>query len=116
MVYFAGFLPIKFINLEGVYFYLSCTLSLTLFFWNNSTMFLISYFMLYKSDELHYQCLQYGYWQRITFSKNEMNFIATIKPYQAGRKYKKNSLVSCAGTYYKGIEESNSYNPNETLP
>jgi hypothetical protein len=88
-----------------------CTLSLTLFFWNNSTIFLIAHLILYKSGEFHYQCLQYGYWQRIT-----PNTRIDSEPYQTGKKYKKNIVVTLGDTYYKGIEEKNSYRPDESLP
>ena len=124
VAYFVGFLPVKFIMQEEVQFDPYCTLLLTVFFWINSSIFLMSHFMLYKSGELHYQSLQYGSWKRLTLSDIEKqygphpalqkSFVST--PYQTGTKYKKHTIVEYAGMYYESLEANNICKPGELLP
>lgn len=124
VAYFVGFLPVKFIVQEEIQFDPYCTLSLTLFFWVNSSIFLISHFMFFKSGELHHQALQYGSWKKLTLADLEKqygphpgmqkSFVPT--QFQQGTKYKKRSVVEYAGIYYESLESNNICKPGELLP
>lgn len=116
VAYFIGFLPIKFITQEGVQFDPYCTLWITLFFWINSTIFLSAYFVLYRSGELHHQCLQYGHWRCLSAEEVRSKSDVEVKMYQAVKKYRKHTVVTLGGNYYEALEESNSAKPNEILP
>jgi len=65
---------------------------------------------------LHHQCLQYGHWKCLDAEEMKLKSDVEVKAYQAGKKYRKHSVVMLGGNYYKALEESNSAKPNETLP
>ena len=120
--YFIGFLPVKFIIQEEIYFDPYCTLCITLFFWLNSSLFLVAHFMRYKAGELHHQALQLGRWKKLSVAELEKQFGTTLQrsfiplPYQVGNKYHKGCFVVYNGLYYEAMEASNTCKPGEVLP